>query len=64
MKIRYQVKARDWDEGLQRRFGSEGGVHELTYGEVVECIIMFGRASVGWNDLNKVYILDFENTYD
>lgn len=69
--MKYRVSARDWEltningTSLEKRFGKCDSVHELSDREIVEAIIMFGRATIEANNTSLyMYHICFENMYD
>jgi hypothetical protein len=63
--MRYRVKARWWwDNELVNRFGTHNSEHELSGDQVVECIRLYGRASIERRDDDSVDTLYFENDHD
>jgi hypothetical protein len=61
----YKVTARDdWDINLANKFGASGSIHNLSDSEVIDAIIVFGRAEIRVETNSELRSIEFHNNYD
>jgi hypothetical protein len=61
--MKYTMTARCWNDEHKVEFGKYGSVHELTDTEVVDLIILYGRATIT-QESSTERTIHIENDYD